>query len=127
MEKIEEERTYPAGSVVVDMNQVNARVAAHVLEPRAPDSFVLWGFFNTIFEQKEYAESYVMEKMAREMLAKDDAIRLEFEEKKKVDPEFAKSPRAILNWFFQRTPYWDTRKDVYPVGRIFDRRKVDGL
>jgi hypothetical protein len=29
------------------------------------------GFFNSVFEQKEYAESYVMEKLAREMMEKD--------------------------------------------------------
>jgi hypothetical protein len=21
-------------------------------------------------------------------------------------------------WFFEKTPYWDREKDVYPIGRI---------
>jgi hypothetical protein len=125
--EIREERTYPAGSVVVDMNQPTAQVTAHILEPAGPDSYVLWGFFNTIFEQKEYAESYVMEKLAREMLAADEGLRREFEAKKQNHPEFADNPRAILNWFFQHTPYWDNQKDVYPVGKIFDATQASAL
>jgi len=125
--EIREERMYPAGSVVVDMNQPSAQVAAHILEPQGPDSYVSWGFFDTIFEQKEYAESYVMEKMAREMLAADEELRREFETKIENDPEFADKPRMILNWFFQRTPYWDKEKNVYPVGKIFDAAQVRAL
>jgi hypothetical protein len=127
LEKIKEERTYPPGSVVIDMNQPAARVVAHVLEPEAPDSYIHWGFFDAIFEQKEYAESYVMEKMAREMLANDEALRRDFETKKNDDPEFAKNPRAILNWFYQHTPYWDDRINIYPVGKIFERDQVNAL
>jgi hypothetical protein len=122
-----EERTYPAGSAVVDMNQPGATVAAHILEPKAPDSYVYWGFFDGIFEQKEYTESYVMEKMAREMLAADKDLRDEFEAKKKDDPAFAGDSRAILNWFFQQSPYWDDRKDVYPVGKVYSAEQARQL
>ncbi|MBN1447773.1 MAG: M14 family metallopeptidase, partial [Bacteroidetes bacterium] len=41
--------SYRAGDVVVDLAQPSGRVAVHLLEPDAPDSFVLWGFFNAIF------------------------------------------------------------------------------
>ncbi len=125
--EIREERTYPAGSVVVDMKQPGAQVAAHILEPEGPDSYVFWGFFDAIFEQKEYAESYVMEELAREMLTADEELRREFEAKKQDDPEFADNPRAILNWFFQRTPYWDKQKNVYPVGKIFGEAQARAL
>ena len=121
------ERNFPAGSVVVPMNQQRAKVIAHILEPDAPDSFVRWGFFNTIFEQKEYAESYVMEGLARKMLAKDPQIKKAFEQKIKSDSTFAKNPRAILNWFYRHSPYWDRFKDVYPVGRIFNQTTFNTL
>jgi len=127
IEAVEEERMYPKGSVVVDMNQRAARVAAHILEPEGPDSYVKWGFFDAIFEQKEYTESYVMEVMAREMLAEDDELRKAFEKKKAEDQEFAENPRAILNWFYLRSPYRDRRMKVYPVGKIMDRRAVEAL
>ncbi len=117
-EPIVKEVDYPAGSVVVNTKQRNANVIAYLLEPEADGSLLSWGFFNSIFEQKEYAESYVMEKMAREMLKNDPDLKKEFQQKKKEDEEFAGNFWAILNWFYSKTPYWDERKDVYPVGRM---------
>ncbi len=113
-----EDREFPAGSVVVPLDQPGARVAIHLLEPEAPDSLVAWGFFNAIFEQKEYAEGYVLEKMAREMMDGDPKLRKEFEDKITRDPDFAKDPRARLYFFYQRTPYWDKEFGRYPVARI---------
>ncbi|HEX8843505.1 MAG TPA: M14 family metallopeptidase [Pyrinomonadaceae bacterium] len=115
---LRERRTYPAGSVVVPVAQPAGHVAVHLLEPQAPDSFVAWGFFNAIFEQKEYGEDYVLEKLAREMLAKDENLRREFEKKITDDPKFAASASARLNFFYERSPYWDRQMNLYPVGRV---------
>lgn len=115
---VREKRSFPVGSIVVPMNQSAARVALNLLEPDAPDSFVAWGFFNAIFEQKEGAEDYVMEKLAREMLAKDENLRKEFEQLVASDPKFAGSPRERLRFFFERSPYWDKQMNLYPVGRV---------
>jgi hypothetical protein len=109
------------------MNQRTARVIAHIFEPDAPDSYVGWGFFNTIFEQKEYFETYVMEEYARKMIAENPSLKTEFEKRKKDDPEFAKDQYAQLQWFFERSPYWDSKKDVYPVGRISDRKVIEEI
>jgi hypothetical protein len=115
---LKESRTYAAGSVVVPMAQESANVAIHLLEPAGPDSFVYWGFFNAVFEQKEYAEGYLLEKMAPEMLAKDPKLQEEFD-RRLLDPAFARSPRARLQFFYERTPYYLAQKvGVYPVGRI---------
>ena len=115
---VKETRTYPTGSVIVPMAQESANVAIHLLEPNGPDSFVYWGFFDSIFEQKEYGEGYIVEKVAREMLAKDPNLQKEFDEKLK-DPAFAKNPRARLQFFYERSPYYLNQKvGVYPVGRI---------
>jgi Zinc carboxypeptidase len=117
-EVVRERRTYPAGSIVVPVAQAAGNVAMHLLEPDGPDSFVAWGFFNAIFEQKEYGEDYVLEKLAREMLAKDESLRREFEQRLANDPKFAASPSARLNFFYERSPYWDKQMNLYPVGRI---------
>lgn len=122
-----ENHVFAAGSVVIDMNQPGARIIAHLLEPDSPDSFVAWGFFDAIMEQKEYSESYVMETEARKMLAENPVLKAEFERKMAEDAAFAKDPEEILNWFYSRTPWWDSHFCVYPVGRIFDRKTVDGL
>lgn len=116
-ERVKQRRTFPQGSAVVPVNQPLARLVMNMLEPDAPDSFVKWGFFNATFEQKEYGEAYVVEKLAREMLAKDPQLRAEFERGLK-DPKFAGSPRDRLNFFYRRSPYWDQQMGLYPVGRV---------
>jgi hypothetical protein len=124
---VRETRAFVAGTVLVPVAQRRAKVAVHLLEPEAPDALVAWGFFNAIFERKEYAESYVMEPIARRMLAEDPELKQEFEEKLRTDPEFAKSPGARLNFFYQRSPYWDERYNVYPVARLMDATVLERL
>jgi hypothetical protein len=109
---------YPAGSVVIPMAQRAARIAVHFLEPLGPDSAAVWGFTDSIFEQKEYGESYVLEKLAPEMLAKDPKLKQEFEQKLATDKEFAANPSARLNFFFLHSPYRDERMGLYPIGRL---------
>jgi hypothetical protein len=117
-ELVSERRAFPAGSVIVPMAQPGARVAIQLLEPQAPDSFVAWGFFNAIFEQKEYSEDYVSEKLAREMMEQNPELRSEFEQRLASDPKFAASPHERLQFFYRRSPYWDPELNLYPVGRI---------
>lgn len=118
VEVVHERRTFSAGSVIVPLAQEAAKVALNLLEPEAPDSLVHWGFFNATFEQKEYGEDYVVEKLAREMLEKNPQLREEFEKKLASDPNFAANPRARLQFFYRRSPYWDQQMNLYPVGRI---------
>lgn len=123
-EQLTETRTFPAGSVIVPLAQAGALVAIQLLEPQAPDSFVAWGFFNAIFEQKEYSEDYVSETLAREMMANDPELRSEFEQKLVGDPDFAASPHQRLEFFYQRSPYWDPELNLYPVGRINTQLRI---
>jgi murein tripeptide amidase MpaA len=117
--------TFPAGSVVVPLNQRLSKVAIQWLEPDAPDSALRWGFFDPIFEQKEYGEAYVLEKLARENLAKDPALKAEFEHRVQSDPRFAASPDARLEFFYERSPWFlENHVGEYPVGRLLS---LDGL
>ena len=109
-------REFPAGTLIVRLDQRAARVAAHILEPKGPDSFLHWGFFNTCLQRVEYIEAYAIEKVAREMLAKDPKLAEEFEAKKAEDPEFAADPGAIRDWFYRRSPYYDEKAYLYPIG-----------
>ncbi len=86
---VKEKLWYPAGSMLVPLDQRTAKIAVHWLEPDAPDSAVQWGFFDAIFEQKEYGEPYVIEPLAREMLAKDPALKAEFEKRLRIEPLLA--------------------------------------
>jgi len=120
VERTVETRSFPPGSVVVPLAQPAARVILNLLEPQAPDSLVRWGFFNAIFEEKEYAEHYVLEELASQMMASDPQLRQEFQQQLAVDPDFAASPAARLRFFYKRSPYWDPQMNLYPVGRIID-------
>jgi murein tripeptide amidase MpaA len=122
--RVHEKRFFPAGSVLISLAQPAAHVIMHLLEPEGPDSFVAWGFFNAIFEQKEYGEDYVVEKLAREMLQKDENLRREFEKRLMSDPKFAASPRERLSFFYERSPYWDQQMNLYPVGRIVSEQNL---
>lgn len=127
VEPLTEVRSFPAGSVVVDMNQPLARVAAHILEPQGPDSMLRWGYLDAIFERVEYVESYVIENMIAEMVKENPELLVELEARKSEDPEFAGNPWAIRYWFYEKTPYFDQRVGVYPVGSLDDRKTVEDL
>jgi hypothetical protein len=120
VEPVTEKRVFHAGSLVVPVGQRLAKVVMNLLEPEAPDSFARWGFFNAIFEEKEYGEPYVLEALAREMMANDPALKQEFEELLAADAEFAASPSERLRFFHKRSPYWDPQMNLYPVGRIIN-------
>ena len=123
--RTQESVTFPAGSVVVPLNQRLSKIAIHWLEPEAPDSALRWGFFDSIFEQREYGEAYVLEKLARENLDKDPALKAEFERRIQSDPRFAASPRARLEFFYEHSPWYvANRVGEYPLGRLLS---LDGL
>lgn len=123
-EPIRETRTFPKGSVVVRLDDPTAVVAVHLLEPDAPDSLAHWGFFDAIFEQKEYYEDYAMAPIADRMLAEDANLKKEFDAWLAANPDKAANARARLDFIYQRSPYWDKRKDIYPVGRIESARDI---
>ncbi|HEY6894855.1 MAG TPA: peptidase M14, partial [Rhodanobacteraceae bacterium] len=96
-----------------------ANVVANLLEPRAPDSMVRWGFLDAIFEQKESPDARVAEALAREMLAKDPALKAEFEAKVTSDSAFANDATARLAFFYERSPWYAAQKvGAYPVLRL---------
>ncbi|MEO7097183.1 MAG: peptidase M14, partial [Polyangiales bacterium] len=90
----------------------------HLLDPALPDSLAQWGLFNTVFEQKEYIEPYVIEQAAREMLAASPALKADFDAAVAADPELAKSAEAKRDWFYKRHPSWDERVNLVPVYRV---------
>jgi murein tripeptide amidase MpaA len=116
---IVEQRTehYPAGSIRVPMNQPLGDLAAILLEPASPDSFFQWGFFDSVLQQTEYIEGYILEPMAERMMAADPKLAEEFKQKLASDDAFRASPKERLRWFYSKTPFLDERWKLYPVGR----------
>jgi hypothetical protein len=119
-ENLLENRRYHKGSAVIPVQQARARLIIHALEPMAPGSFAYWGFFNSIFERTEYFESYAMERIAREMMEEDPMLRERFHHAQKQNPALVDNPSAILNWFYEQSPWYDQKHNIYPVGKIIN-------
>ena len=108
--------SFPAGSVRVPTDQLLGDLAVALLEPESHDSLFAWGFFLEILQRTEYMEGYVLSPMAERMLAADPKLKAEFDAKLAADPKFAADPAARKRWFYQRSPYYDDRYLLYPVG-----------
>ncbi|MCX6149837.1 MAG: M14 family metallopeptidase [Ignavibacteriales bacterium] len=119
-----EEVQIPEGTYIVYTNQRTIRVILNLLEPKAPDSFVNWGFFNAIFEQKEYFEDYSMEPIARKMAEDDPDLKKEFLKKLNEDESFRKDPNKRLDFFYQHSKYFDKEMNVYPVMRVLEKTEL---
>jgi hypothetical protein len=109
--------TFPTGSLRVPTDQDLGTLATLLLEPASPDSLFQWGFFHSILSPTEYVEGYIMEPMAERMLAEDAKLAEEFRRKIETDAAFRGNPTARLQWLFERTPFYDERARLYPVGR----------
>jgi hypothetical protein len=108
---------FPTNSLRVPADQPLGTLAAILLEPGSGDSLFQWGFMLEILSRTEYVEAYVMEPMARRMLEANPSLRAEFEEKLESDVAFRGNPDARLRWFYEKTPWFDERWKLYPIGR----------
>jgi hypothetical protein len=112
-----ETRTLDRGAIFVPIRQPNARLIVNLLDPAGPDSLAQWGELAACFERKEFMEDYVAEPAARELLARDPALRAQFDAAVAADPALAQSPKAKLDWLYRRLPAWDERVDLLPIYR----------
>jgi hypothetical protein len=113
-----------AGTLIVYTNQRQLRVIVNLLEPEAPDSFVNWGFFNAFFERKEYAEAYVMEPHAKQMMKEDSSLRNEFYKKLNEDESFRNNSGERLDFFYKHSPFYDKGENVYPIMRLLNKTNI---
>ena len=110
-------RAFRAGDVWVPLDQRGGALAATLLEAQSPDGFMAWGFFLTVFQKKEYGADYVVEPMARAMMAHDPKLAADFRAKVQSDSAFAKDANARSDWFFRRSPWRDPEQDLHPIAR----------
>ena len=110
-------RTWASGSVRVPTDQPLGDIAVLLLEPQSSESFFAWGMFPEVLSRVEYIEGYAIAPLAEAMMAADPALKAEFEAKLAAEPAFAANGDARLAWFYERTPFYDDRYRLYPVGR----------
>jgi hypothetical protein len=114
-------RAYRPGDLWVLLDQRSAAVAVHLFEAQAPDGLMRWNAFDTVLERKEYAEGYVIEPIAREMMAQDPALAREFRERLAADSTFTRNPWARGDFFYRRSQWADPHQDQHPVTRALRR------
>ncbi len=99
----------------VNTDQALGKLAVHLLQPEAIDSFFQWGYFNTIFQRTEYVENYALIPLAEDMLMNSETIRNKFNEKLKTDKAFENNAQARISWLYQQTPFYDREFLKYPI------------
>ncbi|HKR64973.1 MAG TPA: M14 family metallopeptidase [Thermoanaerobaculia bacterium] len=109
--------TFAAGTARIATDQPLGTLAALLLEPASADSLFQWGFCLSILSPAEYVEPYIMEPTAERMLAADAQLADEFRARLASDEAFRASAQARLQWFYERTPYYDDRALLYPIAR----------
>jgi len=118
---VKEKRTIPAGAYWVPASQRSSRLIMAMLEPQGPDSLARWGFCNAIFERGDGAGAYIMEPIARMMMANSPELKKEFEAKVASDAAFAADSAARLRWWFERSKYDSGDSNAYPVMRVWEK------
>jgi hypothetical protein len=106
------------GDRLVKVTESNHKFLAAVLEPRAPDSYFAWNFFDAILQQKEGYSEYVWADKAEELLKQNPDLKKRFEAKKAADKEFSGNASAQFDWIYKNSAYYERTHRLYPVGRI---------
>lgn len=118
LEKRQMEVTLRKGDYLIPTGQAADRYLVETLEPKAPDSYFRWNFFDTILQQKEHFSPYVFEDKAAEMLENNPQLRQKLEQRKAQDKKFAQSAYAQLNFIYMNSPHYEQAHLLYPVYRL---------
>ena len=111
---------FSKGDLYIPINQKGARYLMETLEPEATDSFFNWNFFDTVLQQKEGYSGYVFEDIAEQILKENTFINDTFEAKKATDKDFAKNPRAQLNFIYKRSLHYEKAHLLLPFYKAYE-------
>ncbi|MFN8207770.1 MAG: M14 family metallopeptidase [Bacteroidales bacterium] len=113
--------TFRKGDKVIDVRQPGLNYIVQTLDPRGPDAFFAWNFFDGILSRKEYFSDYLFEDTAAALLKSDPELKRLFEEKRSADAKFAGNARAQLTFIYEHSPWAERTYRRYPVIAIRER------
>jgi hypothetical protein len=113
--------TFRKGDKVIDVRQPGLNYIVQTLDPRGPDAFFAWNFFDGILSRKEYFSDYLFEDTAAELLKNDPGLKRLFEKKRAADSKFAGNARAQLTFIYEHSPWAERSYRRYPVIAIRER------
>ncbi len=108
---------YYKGDYLIPTNQDAIRYIVETCEPTAPDSWFVWGFFDSILQQKEWFSSYVFDEMAATILEKNPGLKKELETKRAADKDFAENGFAQLYFIYKNSAWFEDFR-VFPIARF---------
>lgn len=110
---------FSKGDIYIPVHQNGARYIMETLEAEATDSFFNWNFFDTILQQKEGYSGYVFENIAEKYLEENPAIKDSLVQKMKMDANFAKKPRAQLDFIYKNSPHYESTHLKLPIYKVY--------
>ena len=121
VETVVEEQTVSLkpGDLIIPTNQRYSRFIHSVLQPKTEDSYFAWNFFDSYVQQKEYFSAYVFEDRAAEILRGDPALKLAFEEKKRLDDKFRDSSWEQLYYIYRNSSNFEPSWHRLPVYQLY--------
>ena len=120
------------GSLYVPARQARGLLAAHLLEPAAPDSLSRWGLFNTVYEITDHISNHRQLQIAQWMYREDRRIRQrygetlhqklpelrkEYQTRMDRDDRFREDPEQRMDFWIREIPYHDPSYNHYPILR----------
>jgi hypothetical protein len=115
---VREEVQIRAGDWLIPTRQITREYLVQTLEPTGYDSFFSWNFFDEVLFRNEYFSPYIFEETAEEILKRNPALKREFQQLKKDDPEFGESSYRQLRYIYERSPWSESTYKRYPVYRL---------
>jgi hypothetical protein len=120
IETVEKEITLKPGDILIPTAQDGALFLHSVLQPSAEDSYLSWNFFDSYLQQKEYFSNYVFKENIAKILEENPTLKKEYEQRKELDIQFAKSEWDQLFFIYQRSPYFEQTFMRLPVYQLFN-------
>ena len=111
---------FSKGDIYIPLNQKGARYLMETLEPEATDSFFNWNFFDTVLQQKEGYSGYVFEDIAEQILKENTLVKDAFVTKMTSDKDFAKNPRAQLDFIFKGSNHYEKAHLLSPIYKAYE-------
>jgi len=103
------------GDWKISCHQENAPFIHSVLQPDAEDSYLIWNFFDSYLQHKEYFSSYVFVDKIGEILKHNPELKKKYKAKLKEDSSFRSSEWDQLYYIYKRSPYFEQTYSILPV------------
>lgn len=110
---------FSKGDVYIPVNQISARYLFETLEASAKDSFFNWNYFDTILQRKEGYSPYVFEDIAAQFLQENPSVKKALNDKIQSDADFAKNPKAQLDFVYKNSPYYESAYLKLPIYKVY--------